>query len=207
MHEPLDKICGNPHSLDTHDEVLQQFYLPNFTELPASHPAGYMHLLDQASYLADSDTIIRTVLPRLAEAVATVLYLTVPQCLSNFLNPSVKIFKWRRNWNCLMIRQSGNDVTLGTYHNYGTCFIWTYFVQSRIDDTRAWIETCAGTAQICTPISARGVEFEDMRESEGREVCVAYGAGVGEVFASVVGVGLAEVVCEVGGGWEGGGCY
>lgn len=126
-----------------------------------------MHLLDQASYLADSDIIVQNALPRLADALATVLYLTAPKCLSDFLNPAVKDFEWRRDRNCLIIRRTGRDVIFGTYHNYGTCYNWTYFVQSRIDATGAWIETYAGAAQICTPISARGVEFEYMHEEEG----------------------------------------
>jgi hypothetical protein len=167
MHELLDKTYGNPDGLDAHDEVLQQFYLCNCPDLPHSHAAGYPHLLDQKSYLADSDPIVQTALPRLADAVVTVLYLTSPACLASFLDPEVRVFEWRCDGNCLMIRRDGTHVVVGTYHNFGTCYVWTYFVQSRISDTGAWKEVYAAAAQVSTPISARGVEFGEMVEGEG----------------------------------------
>ncbi|KAF1920890.1 hypothetical protein BDU57DRAFT_436149 [Ampelomyces quisqualis] len=167
MHELLDKNCGNPHGPDAHDEILKQFYQRGHNTLPHSYPAGYMHLLDQKAYLADQDTIVQMALPRLADAVATVLHLTSPACLASFLNPQVHVFEWRRDGNCLMIRREGTHVVVGTYHNFGTCYIWTYFVKSTISGAGAWKEEFAGASQISTPISARGVEFERMVQGEG----------------------------------------
>lgn len=46
---------------------------------------------------------------------------------TDFLNTPVKFFEWRRDGSYLMIHWSGNDVILGTHHNYGTCYIGKFF--------------------------------------------------------------------------------
>jgi hypothetical protein len=138
MHELLDKNCGNPDGLDAHDEVMQQFYQRDVKLLPASNPAGYPHIIGVKAYMSDGDRIVHNARPRLADAVATVLYLTRPKCFADFLDPNVKLFEWCRSKNCVLIRRKGNEAIIGMYWNYGTCYVWTYFVRSRISETGAW---------------------------------------------------------------------
>jgi hypothetical protein len=160
MHELLDKNCGNPDGIDAHDQVMQQFYQREIKLLPASNPAGHPHIIGVKAYMGDEDRIVQNARPRLADAVATVLHLTHPKCLADFLDPKVKIFEWCRSKHCVLIRREGNEVIVGTYRNYGTCYVWTCFVRSQISDTGAWKEVYAGASQIVMPVTAEGVEFE-----------------------------------------------
>jgi hypothetical protein len=160
MHELLDKNCGNSDGLDAHDEVMQQFYQRDCKLLPASNPAGYPHVIGVKAYMNDEDRIVQNARPRLADTVATVLYLTHPKCLADFLDTNVKVFEWCRSKNCVLIRREGNEVIVGTYRNYGTCYVWTYFVRSRISETGAWKDVYAGASQITMPVTAKCVEFE-----------------------------------------------
>jgi hypothetical protein len=169
IDEFADKNCGNPNGVDAHDEVMQQFYRRDVNFLPASHPARHMHLIAHTAYLSDKDTIVKQARPRLADAVATVLYNTSPKCLAEFLDSDVKTFEWRRDGNCLMIHREGNQVIAGTFHNYGTYYLWTYFVRSEISDTDAWKEVYAGASQVVTPVSTNGVEFEKFVEDSNTD--------------------------------------
>ena len=192
MLELADMNYGNPNGLDAHDEVMQQFYQRECDTLPISNPAGYPHLLAHTAYLKYEDRLVQIALPRLCDAVATVLYLTSPKCLTDFLNPATEVFEWRRDGNCLLIRRSGNQIIVGTYHNYGTCYVWTYFVRSTISSTGAWNETYAGASQITTPVSARGVDFEDLVAEENE-----YGVDpTDEKFALYIGRLLGHFLLE-----------
>jgi len=166
LHELLDKECGNPNGLDAHDEVMQQFYSRNNDSLPASDPAGYPHLINYLNYTTDTDPIVQNARPRLADAVATTLFQTSRQCLADFLNPEVQVFEWCRNKQHMMIRREGKHVIAGTYENYGTCYVWNYFVRSEISETGAWKEVYAGAWQVITPVSAQGIEFDKLMPSE-----------------------------------------
>ncbi|KAF2828585.1 hypothetical protein CC86DRAFT_404488 [Ophiobolus disseminans] len=169
MDELSDMEFDDANDAETHDEVMQQFYQRDCSALPPSSPPANMHLLASKAYLATEDPLAQNALPRLCDAVATVLYLTSPKCLADFLDPNIAVFEWRRNGNCLMIRRQGNEVVVGTFHNFGTCYIWTYFVRSEISSSGAWKEVYAGTAQTTTPLSAKGVEFEDFTTEESFE--------------------------------------
>jgi len=194
MLELADMNYGNPNGLDAHDEVMQQFYQPDCNALPVSNPAGYPHLIAHTAYLKDEDRLVQLALPRLCDAVATVLYLTSPKCLTDFLDPNTKVFEWRRDGNCLLIRREGNQIIVGTYHNYGTCYVWTYFVRSSISSTGAWKETYAGASQITTPVSANGVEFEDFVAEENE-----YGVDpTDEKYALYIGRLLGRFLLESG---------
>jgi hypothetical protein len=160
MDELADKDCGNPGGRDAHDEVMEQFYSPDCSALSARNPAGHPHLLQPEVYLNDKDIIVQNARPRLVDATATMLYKTGPKCLADFLDFNVKVFEWRRNGKCLMIRRVGNEVLVGTFHNYGMFYVWTYFVKSEISDAGAWKEVYAGTSLITTPVSGDGVQFE-----------------------------------------------
>jgi hypothetical protein len=160
MHELMDMNCGNPTGFDAHDEVMRQFFVSNCAALPASNPAGCPHAIIHDAYLTDQDTVVLHARPRLVDAVATVLLKTGAKCLADFLDPKVKVFEWRRDGKCLIIRRDGNEVLVGTFHNYGTCYIWTYFVKSEISETGAWKEVYAGTSLITTPVSGEGVQFD-----------------------------------------------
>ena len=164
-HELLDKNSGNPQGSDVHDSVLSQFYSNDSSDLPASNPPRHMHLLAQDAYMDSRDTIVRCAMPRLCDAVATVLYLTSPKCLEEFLNPHVKVFEWRRSGNGIMIRRDANRVVVGTFGNFGTTYVWTYFVCSDISDDGLWTETYASVSRVVMPVSKDGVRF-DQAESE-----------------------------------------
>src|SRR5689334_22509723 len=97
---------------------MRQFYSSSVPSLPGSSPARHMHVLNWEAYMSSEDTLVRNALPRLCHAVAAVLYLTRPKCLEDFLNPGVEIFEWRRNRNSVMIHREGNEVIVGTYHNF-----------------------------------------------------------------------------------------
>ncbi|KAJ4378150.1 hypothetical protein N0V83_000983 [Neocucurbitaria cava] len=158
--------------------------------LPARHP----HILDVKAYKGSSDKIIQSALPRICDAVVTVLYLTSPKCLADFLDPTVKIFEWRRDGNCLMIRREGNNIIVGTYHNFGTRYVWTYFVRSSVSYTGVWTEIFAATTQGNTPISGKGVRF-DQFEAEPNSLGID---STDEKFALFVGRGLAWFLLK----WE-----
>ncbi|KAH7400646.1 hypothetical protein DE146DRAFT_631742 [Phaeosphaeria sp. MPI-PUGE-AT-0046c] len=160
LHELADKNCGNPHGFDAHDEVMKQFYQASCPALPISAPSDQPHVLDYKSYLADEDTVVQAARPRLADAVATVLYMTSPRCLAEFLDPNVKTFEWRRDGNHVMIRRTGKDVIVGTYSNFATTYLWPLFVRSHIASSGSWQEVYAGAAQILTPVTVEGVEFD-----------------------------------------------
>ncbi|KAH5193351.1 hypothetical protein HBH76_066330 [Parastagonospora nodorum] len=166
LHELLDKEWGNPNGLDAHDEVMQQFYLRNNDSLPASNPAGFPHLINYLSYTTDTDSIVQNARPRLADAVATTLLQTSHRCLADFLDPGVQVFEWCRNKQHMMIRRDGKHVIVGTYRNYGTCYVWNYFVQSEISESGAWKEVYAATSQVITPVSAEGIEFDKLVPGE-----------------------------------------
>lgn len=166
LHELLDKECGNPNGLDAHDEVMQQFYRRNNDSLPVSNPAGFPHLIDYLNYTTDTDPIVQNARPRLTDAVATTLFQTSHQCLTDFLNPEVQVFEWCRSKQHIMIRREGKYVIVGTYQNYGTCYVWNYFVQSQISETGAWKEVYAGASQVITPVSAKGIEFDKLMPGE-----------------------------------------
>lgn len=155
-----DMECGNPDGTDVHDEVMRQFYLDLHPNLPASLPARYMHIIGHKAYSKSSDSIVKLAMPRLCDAVATVLYYTHPKCLEEFLSPDVYRFEWHHQGDCAMIRREGNVVTVGTYHNFGTTYVWTYFVRSTISYAGAWTDNYAAVSLITTPISQDGVEFE-----------------------------------------------
>lgn len=167
LYELSDMDYGKPDGLDAHDEVMEQFYQRECDTLPITNPAGYPHLIAHAAYLSDVDSLVQASLPRLCDAVATFLYLAGPKCLADFMNPDIKVFEWRRDGKCLMIRREGKEVVVGTYHNFGTCYLWIYFVRSVISDTGAWKEVYAGTAQISTPMTAKGVDFERCEAASG----------------------------------------
>jgi hypothetical protein len=166
LHELLDKNCGSPDGLDAHDEVMHQFYDRNCKRLSASNPAGYPHLISVDAYMEDEDAVVQRARPRLVDAVATVLYLTSPKCLADFLNLDVQVFEWRRNKRRMMIRREGNKVIVGKFQNYGTCYVWTFFVRSEISTTGAWKEVYAGASQITTPVSSKGIEFDKLDVGE-----------------------------------------
>lgn len=159
LHELADRNCGNPRGIDAHDEVMKQFYQRGCAFLPVAGPSNHPHLLDYKSYLADDDHVVQAARPRLADAVATVLYQTSPKCLTDFLRPDIKVFEWCRDGNHVMIRRSGKEVIVGTFSNFGTTYLWPLFVRSRISDTGSWEEVYAGAAQIMTPVTAEGVDF------------------------------------------------
>ncbi|EAT84494.2 hypothetical protein SNOG_08218 [Parastagonospora nodorum SN15] len=166
LHELLDKEWGDPNGLDAHDEVMQQFYLRNNDSLPASNPAGFPHLINYLSYTTDTDSIVQNARPRLADAVATTLLQTSHRCLADFLDPGVQVFEWCRNKQHMMIRRDGKHVIVGTYQNYGTCYVWNYFVRSEISETGVWKEVYAGASQVITPVSAEGIEFDKLVPGE-----------------------------------------
>lgn len=160
LHELPDRNCGNPRGIDAHDEVMKQFSQRRCAFLPVAGPSNHPHLLHYKSYLADDDHVVQAARPRLADAVATVLYQTSPKFLTDFLRPDIKVFEWRRDGNHVMIRRSGKEVIVGTFSNFGTTYLWPLFVRSRISDTGSWEEVYAGAAQIMTPVTAEGVDFE-----------------------------------------------
>ncbi|CAO2647937.1 Nn.00g088590.m01.CDS01 [Neocucurbitaria sp. VM-36] len=194
MHELADMNCGNPHGSDIHDEVMRQFWSRSHLSLPAWSPARWPHILNVKAYKDRSDTITQSAHPRLCDAVVTILYLTSPKCLVDFLNPTVKVFEWRRDGNCLMIRRQGNHIIVGTYHNFGTRYLWTYFVRSSVSYTGAWTEVYAATTQGSTPISDAGVRF-DQFEAEPNSLDID---PTDEKFALYVGRGLAWFLLK----WE-----
>jgi hypothetical protein len=160
IRELIDINSGAPDGVDAHDQIMKQFYHDGCAVLPASHLAGHPHLIAHKAFFADKDALVEYARPRLVDAVVTVLYNTNPKCLADFMSPSVKTFEWRRDGKCLMIRREGNEVIVGTFHNYGTCYVWTYFVRSEISETGAWKDVFAGASRIVTPVSAKGVEFD-----------------------------------------------
>ena len=164
-HELLDRNSGNPQSSDAHDLVMSHFYSNDLSDLPASNPPRHMHLLAQDAYMNSRDTIVRCAMPRLCDAVATVLYLTSLKCLEEFLNPYVKVFEWRRSGNGVMIRREASRVVVGTYANFGTMYVWTYFVCADISDSGLWTETYASVSRVVMPVSKDGVRF-DQAETE-----------------------------------------
>jgi hypothetical protein len=124
-----------------------------------------MYVLNCGAYLDSDDNIVRCALPRLSDAVATILYGTNPKCLDAFLDPDVKIFEWRRSGNRIMIRREGSQVIVGTYGNFGTKYVWTYFVRSEISASGAWTQTYGAVNLVTTPVSADKVHFDEA-ESE-----------------------------------------
>ncbi|KAA8615698.1 hypothetical protein PtrSN002B_005002 [Pyrenophora tritici-repentis] len=164
-HELLDKRSGNPYGMDAHDTVMSRFFATDVPDLPASNPPRHMHIIAHDAYLDSADAIVRCAMPRLCDAVATVLYLTNPKCLIEFLDPNVEVFEWRRSGNRIMIRREGNQVIVGTYANFGTNYAWTYFVRSDISDKGLWTETYASVSVVVTPVSRHGVMFDQI-ESE-----------------------------------------
>jgi hypothetical protein len=161
MYELADKNCGNPNGPDAHDKVMYQFYQARCKILPVSNPAGHLHLVDSKTYLDDKDKIVKQARPRLVDAVATVLYKTSPKCLADFMDSRIKVFEWRRDGNCVMIHRDGNQVIVGMFHNFGTCYVWSYFVRSTISDTGAWKDVYAGASLVTTLVSQQGVDFEN----------------------------------------------
>ncbi|KAF1841991.1 uncharacterized protein K460DRAFT_419968 [Cucurbitaria berberidis CBS 394.84] len=194
MHELADMNCGNPYGSDVHDEVMRQFWSRSHASLPTSFPARYPHLLNVNAYKESNDLIIKSAYPRLCDAVVTILQLTTPKCLVDFLDPNVKVFEWRRNGNCLMIRREGNEVIVGTYHNFGTRYVWTYFVRSSISYTGEWTEVYAAATQGSTPVSDTGVQF-DKFEAEQNSLGID---STDAKFALYVGRGLAWFLLK----WE-----
>lgn len=173
-HELRDKNCGNSRGIDVHDEVMKQFYYASRSSLPVDGPSNHPHLIDFKAYNVDidaleGDDVVRLARPRLADAVATVLYNTSPKCLADFLNPEVKTFEWRRDGNCIMIHRKGNEVIVGSFSNFGHMYLWPLFVRAHIDDAGAWEEIYAGAAMIKTPVTAKGVRFEEFVE-EGERI-------------------------------------
>ncbi|CAE7215084.1 hypothetical protein CFE70_009871 [Pyrenophora teres f. teres 0-1] len=164
-HELLDRHSGNPYGMDAHDSVMSRFFATNVPDLPASNPPRHMHIIAHDAYLGSADAIVRCAMPRLCDAVATVLYLTNPKCLKEFLDPNVKVFEWRRSGNRIMIRREGDQVIVGTYANFGTNYVWTYFVRSNISNKGLWTETYASVSVVVTPVSRVGVMFDQV-ESE-----------------------------------------
>jgi hypothetical protein len=161
MYELADKNCGNPNGPDAHDEVMHQFYQARCKTLPVSNPAGHPHLVDSKTYLDDKDKIVEQARPRLVDAVATVLYRTSPKCVADFMDSRIEVFEWRRDGNCVMIRRDGNQVIVGMFHNFGTCYVWSYFVRSTISHTGAWKDVYAGASLVTTLVSQQGVDFEN----------------------------------------------
>jgi hypothetical protein len=123
-----------------------------------------MHLIDEKAYSEDDDKNVRQAHPRLCEAVATVLYRTSPQFLAAFLDLNVKKFEWRRNGNCVMIQRDGDQVNVGSYHNYVTKYVWTYFTHSFISEDGAWTSSYGAVDQLMTSISSIDVGFHLFEE-------------------------------------------
>ncbi|KAF2133389.1 hypothetical protein P153DRAFT_393210 [Dothidotthia symphoricarpi CBS 119687] len=169
MDELADRSCGNPHGSDAHDEVMQQFFSSCCKALPASRPARHMHIVDRDAYLNSKDNIVQSAFPRLCDAVATVLHLTNPNCLQDFLNPNVKVFEWRRDGHCLLIRRDGNEVIVGTFLNLATLYRWGFYVRCTISDDGQWTETYAAVTQGTTPVTKDGVRFEQFVAEPGRD--------------------------------------
>lgn len=159
IYDLHDNERGNPQGRDQHDEIMAQFFVPCYLGLASSAPARHMHLIDE-SYVHSKDLVVRHTLPRLCDAVATVLFRTHSKCLQAFLDTSVQTFEWHRTRQCVMIRREGNSVFVGTYLNFACMYIWTDFVRSSISSSGAWTETYAGVSQVMTPISASGVDFD-----------------------------------------------
>jgi hypothetical protein len=127
IEELQDIDCGDPYGPDAHDEIIEQFYvcgalaLGSMT-LPELLPACYMHVIDHTARAGCNDNIVARALPRLCDAVATVLFRTNPKCLQDFLDPNVKVFEWRKRPKYLMIHREGNQVVVGTYQYLGHCY-------------------------------------------------------------------------------------
>jgi hypothetical protein len=49
---------------------------------------------------------------------------------------------------------------VGTYHNFGTQYVWSYFVRSSISGNGAWSEVYAALTQGTTPVTKEGVLVE-----------------------------------------------
>lgn len=169
MDELADRSCGNPYGPDAHDQVMQQFFSNCCKALPASRPARYMHILDRDKYIESKDSVIQSTFPRLCDAVATVLFLTNPNCLQDFLNPKVKVFEWRRDGHCLLIRRDDNKIIVGTFLNLATLYRWGFYVRCIISDDGQWTETYAAVTQGTTPVTIEGVQFDHFAAELGRD--------------------------------------
>jgi hypothetical protein len=113
----------------------------------------------------------------------------------------------------MMIRRKGNRVIVGTFQNYRTRYVWTFFVRSEISITGVWKEGYAGASQVTTPVSSRGIEFDrlDVGCIQGidpaDEKYALYVGRVGLVHVRELGLGLSrQVCCGVGDGWKGDEC-
>lgn len=169
MDELADRSCGNPYGPDAHDKVMQQFFSNRCKALPASRPARQMHVVDRDAYLNSTDSVVQSTFPRLCDAVATVLYLTNPNCLHDFLDANVKVFEWRRDGNCLLIRRHGNEVIVGTFLNLATLYLWGFYVRCTISHDGQWTETYAAVTQGTTPVTKEGVQFDRFVAEPGRD--------------------------------------
>ncbi|KAF2799573.1 hypothetical protein K505DRAFT_388109 [Melanomma pulvis-pyrius CBS 109.77] len=162
--ELKDKSCGNPLGTDLHDEVMEQFFSKRCPALPASFPARHMHLLEWQALLSSSDQTTQLASPRLCDAVATILHETHPRCLSDFLDPNVKVFEWRRNVHRIVIRRVGNAVLVGTYRDLGFVYLWSSYVRSTIDFTGKWLQVYAGVTRGATKVLPTGPAWDEFEE-------------------------------------------
>ena len=95
--ELLDPAWGNPEAKDTHDMLMQRFYRWDYEELPGDYPARHMHVLNWQAFMHTTDRVIDLARPRLCDAVATILFETSPDCLTQFIDGGVKVFEWRNS--------------------------------------------------------------------------------------------------------------
>jgi hypothetical protein len=99
IEELQDPARSKPRDADRHDEFMRIFFRNDYDGLPADTSIRHMHLLDLASYFNSTSPIIEYVLPRLCDAVATVLFETDRKCLDDFLDSEVRIFEWRHTYH------------------------------------------------------------------------------------------------------------
>jgi hypothetical protein len=170
--ELSDHECMEPAGEDLHDMIMYNVFTDMFPDLPPFFPTQYMHTVTWGT-LEDTDDIplFEYVLPRLCDAVATVLFESSPKALSAFLDPTHKVFEWWRRVSTsyhqpsVVIRREGNKVTVGTFHNHGFRYIWGHYVQSIIAFTGKWTDTYAATGSTSSVMTKEGLDWGSFDES------------------------------------------
>lgn len=137
----------SPIGVDQHDMIIGNLYVDKFASLPSDTHPHKMHILDWTQLLDpydDLSVILNKVKPRMADAVATVLYESNPKVLEAFLNKENTVVEW---WNfapsasyhpSTVIRRDGNQVVVATFRSMGFCLRWTYYVKCEIGEDDTW---------------------------------------------------------------------